>query len=60
MSGAKAAWFRQAQPSGSALGSHFDRLNATPSGWRNESASADFHELRQGFIPPKHAGKLQA
>ncbi|MCC6297824.1 MAG: hypothetical protein IT314_00900 [Anaerolineales bacterium] len=41
MSGAEAAC--------SALGSHFDRLNAPPSGWHSESASADFHELRQGF-----------
>jgi len=35
MSGAKAAC--------SVLGS--------PAGWRNQSALANFHELRQGFIP---------
>jgi hypothetical protein len=39
MSGAKAA----CSPHGS------------PSGWRNKSDSSDFHELRQGFSPPKHA-----
>ena len=27
--------------------------HGSPAGWRNQSASADFHELRQGFIPPK-------
>jgi hypothetical protein len=27
-------------------------IHGSPAGWRNESASADFHELRQGFIPP--------
>ncbi len=46
----EAAWFRHGerqtnrQPNGSVHGS-------APC-WHNESASADFHELRQGFSPP--------
>jgi hypothetical protein len=39
----------------SAHGSHFDRLNAPPSGWSNKSDLSDFHELRQGFSPPNRA-----
>ncbi len=35
---------RRAKAACSVLGS--------PAGWRNESVSTDFHELRQGFIPP--------
>jgi hypothetical protein len=31
----------------SAHGSHFDRLNAPPSGWSNKSDLSAFHELRQ-------------
>ena len=27
-------------------------VRGSPSGWRNESNLFDFHELRQGFIPP--------
>ena len=27
-------------------------VHGSASRWRNESASADFHQLRQGFIPP--------
>ena len=30
-------------------------VHGSPSGWRNESDLSDFHELRQGFIPPNHA-----
>jgi len=33
-------------------GSDFDKLNPPPAGWRDESVSTDFHELRQDFNPP--------
>ena len=26
-------------------------VHGSPAGWRNQSVSTDFHELRQGFIP---------
>jgi len=28
-------------------------VHGSPAGWGNQSASADFHELRQGIIPPE-------
>jgi len=42
------AQFRGAEAACSVCGS--------PSDWRNESALADFHELRQDFSPTKHCG----